>query len=328
MAVDASVVIPTVGRPDLLAEVLRALEQQAGSFEVVVVCDGEHAQTRRMSEAWRSPFPLKWIFHPVNRGHSHARNLGADRSEGGILVFLDDDTVPAPGWLQAHLSHHANPHANRVVVGRLRHEYADSPRTDLERFMRGIADREQANLESSLARMDEDTTRELWAGLNASLSKTLFIASGGFDAALCHVEEDAELAARILNLGAEFVYEPDAMIYHRGTKDLVQLHMARASLFAKADLYRLLDKRQPAAKWPALASLIYGKGAQKLKNRLAWRQPRLAWAIGFLCRIGGEALGVEFLFRQWRDLEFMTRYWGQVKAEGLSIDDVRRLMEI
>ena len=126
----------------------------------------------------------------------------------------------------------------------------------------------------------------------------------------------------------DFIYEPDAMIYHRSTKDLVQLHMARASLFAKADLYRLLDKRQPAAKWPALASLIYSKGAQKLKHRLAWRQPRLALAIGFLCRIGGEALGVEFLFRQWRDLAFMTRYWGQVKAEGLSIDDVRRLMEI
>ena len=55
---------------------------------------------------------------------------------------------------------------------------------------------------------------------------------------------------------------------------------------------------------------------------------RLALAIGFLCRIGGEALGAEFLFRQWRDLAFMTRYWGQVKAQGLSINDVRRLMEL
>jgi GT2 family glycosyltransferase len=327
VAVDASIVIPTVGRPDLLALVLRALERQAGSFEVVVVCDGEHAQTRRMSETWHSLFPLKWVFCPENRGFPEARNIGAGHARGSVILFLDDDSVPAPGWVAAHAGHHAGDR-NLVVAGRLENSYSKPPGSGLESFMREFTDRVEANLQSALGRMDADADRYLWVGLNTSVTASVFRLSGGFDPALRYVQEDAELAARVAAMGAEFVYEPDALVCHHGTKDLAQLHLSRAALCAQADIYRLRQKRQAAAKWPAMAALYDSKGAQKLKNRLAWHLPRLSAAMGELCRIGGEALGAEFLFRQWCDLAFMTRYWGQVKALGLSADDVRRLTEI
>lgn len=327
MAVDVSIVIPTVGRPDMLVEVLRALEQQTCSFEVVVVCDGEHAATRALSATWRSSFPLKWVFSRQTGGHSSARNLGAEHAKGSILVFLDDDTVPAPGWLQAHRMHHSSTHVQCVVLGRLRHEYPDPPSSNIEQFMRDFTDKVQDNLESSLKRMDTESTRDLWVGLNTSVPKTLFTASGGFDIALRHAEEDAELATRILSFGAVFIYEPNAFICHHSTKDLVQLHLTRAAVFAAADLYRLRYKQQPVAKWPVMAAMYHDNGAQKLKHRLAWHLPRLASVIGELCRIGGEAFSTQFLLRQWRDLTFKTRYWGQIKAEGLSLRDVRRLLE-
>ena len=324
MAVDASIVIPTVGRPERLAEVLRSLERQAGGFEVVVVCDGEHAGTRELSAGWVSPFPLKWVFCPGNRGQSAARNLGAEHAVGAVLVFLDDDTVTAPGWLQAHLGRHTG-RDRLVVLGRLRHEYAGPPSSRLELLLRSAADKAQADLERSLERMDAETWKELWVGLNSSLQASLFRSSGGFDAALRSVEEDAELACRISGLGADFVYEPDAVVYHKSTKDLAKLHVSRAAEFAETDLYRLRHKGQVAARWPMLASLHGSRGAQRFKHRLSWRLPRLASVIGELCRIGGEALGVEFLLRQWCDLAFMTRYWGRVREKGLSIGDVRRL---
>ncbi len=324
--IKASIVIPTAGRAGLLAEVLRAMERQTGDFEVVVVCDGEDGPTRSLSRTYRAAFPLRWIFCPENRGQSAARNLGAEHAGGEVLVFLDDDTFPAPGWLQAHLQHHAG-QGGPVVLGRLIHEYESPPGTGVERMLRESADRVQAGLELTLTRMGTDAAREYWVGLNSSLPVALFRESGGFDTALRHVEEDAELAARMLGLGVKFAYEPDAVVHHMNTKDLAGQHVFRASLFAETDLYRLMRKKQKSAGWPMLASLHDSRGAQRLKHRLSWRLPRLASAIGGLCRIGGEALGAEFLLRQWSDLAFMTRYWGRVKAEGLSLDDVRRLLE-
>jgi GT2 family glycosyltransferase len=323
-AIDISVCIPTVGRIDLLVEVLRSLEQQSGSFEVVVVCDGENASVRAFSESWCAPFPLNFVFSRENRGQAHARNLAAEKASGEILLFLDDDTVPAPGWLAAHRKHHRRDD-KLVVLGRLQHTYPQPPHTELEQFMRKFADSVEVELQSVLAQMDAETARYRWVGLNSSVPKSAFMASGGFDVNLRHVQEDAELATRMADDGVKFVYEPGALIYHRSTKDLAQLHVSRASLFAQSDLYRL-RKQQGVAKWPMLASLYRSRGAQKVKQRFAWHLPRAASAVGEFCRSMGEASGAQFFFRQWRDLSFSTRYWNTIRAEGLTLRSIRKML--
>jgi glycosyltransferase involved in cell wall biosynthesis len=95
----ASVVIPTFGRPEKLAETLRALDRQDYTgFEVVVADDGSPQQVTRENLPASDRFTLR-ILRQENCGPAAARNLGAQQASGEILLFTDDDCLPRPEWV-------------------------------------------------------------------------------------------------------------------------------------------------------------------------------------------------------------------------------------
>jgi glycosyltransferase involved in cell wall biosynthesis len=85
---------------DLVAAV-HEVERQAGDSAQVLVCvDHNDTLLRRASEA----LPRATVVASTHqRGLSGARNSAVEQASGDILVFLDDDAVPAEGWLRALL---------------------------------------------------------------------------------------------------------------------------------------------------------------------------------------------------------------------------------
>src|SRR5690348_14047164 len=95
--VKCSVIIPTRRRAGPLRETLESLSGQTEKdFEVVVVVDGEDADTRSLADSYQAAFRLRWIFVPEHQGQASARNAGGAAAESEILIFLDDDTLPVP----------------------------------------------------------------------------------------------------------------------------------------------------------------------------------------------------------------------------------------
>lgn len=98
-----SIVIPTYGRPARLQECLRAitdLDYNFDAFEVMVVDDGGHGETRDVVAQFDQLFQIRYIPHATRTGPARARNAGAAASRGTWLVFLDDDCTVLPGWLR------------------------------------------------------------------------------------------------------------------------------------------------------------------------------------------------------------------------------------
>jgi GT2 family glycosyltransferase len=114
MTLQVSVVVPTCGRPELLARCLAALERQSLArerFEVIVVEDRER------------------------HGPAAARNRGWRQARAPIVAFTDDDCVPERDWLL----HGLRAFADRpdVVCGRIVMPVPERP-TDYERDAQGL----------------------------------------------------------------------------------------------------------------------------------------------------------------------------------------------
>ena len=109
-----TVVVPTCGRPELLARCLAALDRQTlprSEYEVIVVDDSV-----------------------LRSGPAAARNRGWRQAQSALIAFTDDDTEPQPQWLEYGLRalQHADAVAGRVVMP------ISDPPTDYERDAKGL----------------------------------------------------------------------------------------------------------------------------------------------------------------------------------------------
>lgn len=124
-----SVVIPTYRRPEFLHELLDALTKQlphAGT-EVLVIdnCPDASAQ----STVFQFENPNTHYIHESRSGVVHARNRGLAEAKGDYILFIDDDEVPAPGWLDAFTEQAKN--GVVAAFGRIKTRYASEPSSDV-----------------------------------------------------------------------------------------------------------------------------------------------------------------------------------------------------
>jgi glycosyltransferase involved in cell wall biosynthesis len=199
-----SVVIPTFKRPDLLCRCLAAVLAQRlerAAFEVIVVDDGQTADTQAVVDAFRTrpdaPV-LRYIRPRQGQGPAVARNVGWRAAYGRVIAFTDDDTVPDPDWL-AHgeraLVAGLVAVCGRVSVPRPESRNGDLP-TDHELMTRGLETAE-------------------FVTANAFVRRSALLAVGGFDERFRRAwREDSDLQFRLLRDAGPVGRSDDAVVLH------------------------------------------------------------------------------------------------------------------
>lgn len=114
---DVSVVVPTYNGGAQFETMLQLLKQQknCGSVEVVVVDSGSTDGTVELCNKYGVT-----LVQIANEqfSHSYARNLGAERARGEILVFMTQDALPSSGeWLAEMLAPIQKSEADAVSCG-------------------------------------------------------------------------------------------------------------------------------------------------------------------------------------------------------------------
>ena len=217
---DASVVIPTFQRCRSVARILDALTDQTlppAHFEVIVAIDGSDDGTREMLAGRRAPFELRSTWHP-NRGRAAACNSAIRVAQGELIVILDDDMVPSPRCLEAHLEAHPQG-SRRCVMGAvpIRTTAESGP---LEKYMANRFDTHLRRLSQPGHRFE---TRDFYSG-NASVRRDVVLSAGLFDESFDEYgNEDLELAVRLRSVGVEIGFSPEALAEQRYEKSFRQL---------------------------------------------------------------------------------------------------------
>lgn len=207
-----SVVIPTHQRAASLRRVIEALGRQdvpGGTFEVVVVCDGLKDPALVVVEDQSLGYSLRLV-EQAHQGPAAARNRGVELARGELVLFIDDDVVPAPGLIRAHMDAHGTAR-DRVVIGPLL-----PPRGHPSPWVRF----EGRTLEDQYRAMEAGEwpvgPRQFYTG-NASVRRRHLVEAGGFDAGFRRAE-DVELAFRLRDRGVRFEFSRAAEVAHHAQR--------------------------------------------------------------------------------------------------------------
>lgn len=210
-----SVLIATYDRPDLLERCLDGFCSQtidADAYEVVVVDDGSPGSTTaEVLERYESRLPLVWC-RISHAGRSAAKNLAVLLARGEIVVFFDDDDVPSPTMVAAHVDAHRGTDEHVAVLGHTTWapELAVTPLmhylTDVDKLLFAYGNLHQGQ---------ELDWRGFWEG-RISCKRSLLVRHGLHDQRLAY-SIDVELAWRLAPTGLKVVYD-----------ERIRSHMLRA----------------------------------------------------------------------------------------------------
>jgi glycosyltransferase involved in cell wall biosynthesis len=225
-----SVVVPARDAERSLARCLQAVARSAGgTAEVIVVDDGSRDRTAEIARQHGATV----VRHDRPHGPAAARNAGAARARGDVILFLDADVVLAVDGIAHVLGTLGRDAGLAAVFG----SYDDAPavRTLVSEYRNLLH-----HFVHQTAREDSDS---FWAGCGA-IRRPVFLALGGFDERYRRPSiEDIELGGRLARAG------------HR-----VRLHKGlRATHLKRWTIGRLLlaDVRDRAYPW---ARLILDRG--------------------------------------------------------------------
>lgn len=202
----------------MLKRVLDALERQTvprDSFEVIVVGDPGEPRPRDVEQVIAAqPEGTRYL---IRDGHSvgAARNLGWRETRAPIVLFLDDDVLPASELLAEHLSTHGEHRDETVgVLGRV----TWARELEVTPFMRWL----EAGIQFDFGSIEGDEAG--WGRFytaNISLKRSLIARVGGFDEGhLPYLYEDLDLGYRLSRIGMRLLYNPDAFGEHLQAVDL------------------------------------------------------------------------------------------------------------
>ena len=199
-----SVVIPTYGREQVLLDSISALLDLIPPPEELIVIDqtlDHEVSTEVQLKNWASQKKLRWV-RLMKPSITAAMNLGLLEAKGKRVLFLDDDIIPSPELLSAHLTAHYERPMD-LIAGRV-----------LQPWHNLQPDQEGA-VPFLFNTLNAKPCSEFMGG-NFSVSRSLAIEVGGFDQNFVRVAYrfEAEFAYRWQLAGYSIFYQPTALINH------------------------------------------------------------------------------------------------------------------
>jgi GT2 family glycosyltransferase len=238
-----SVILCTYNRRNLVLSTLATLRSQTlayNQFEVIVIDNGSSDGTldavrayvsagtqdiRPAEDTWR----VQCLSEPQN-GLADARNMGLQAASGEIAVFLDDDTLATPHFLERLLTAYEETGAD-AIGGRVELRWeARRPHWLIDELLETLGYYAPANVRTQL---EEPAA---FSSSNFSIKIEALGAIGSFSPLLSKRfnmplrMEVYDVCRRLHSAGYALWYEPDAIVVHR----VVAARLARAFFVGSA----------------------------------------------------------------------------------------------
>ncbi|MGD0967918.1 MAG: glycosyltransferase family A protein [Candidatus Aquilonibacter sp.] len=195
----ATIQLCTYNRAALLERVLDACFEQTvdpSEYEVVLVNDGSTDTTPEViARAARRASCRFVVINQANSGLAKGRNAGIASSTGERIIFIDDDVLPLPNFVEEHLRSHARTPRAIVRGAAINVENFD----DLPMAIWGL----------------KDYSGNFFWTTNVSVPLATIRAIGGFNDSFSEYGwEDIDVGLRLRFGGVRAVFNRKALVFH------------------------------------------------------------------------------------------------------------------
>jgi GT2 family glycosyltransferase len=271
-----SVIVPVFNGARTLGRCLEALANQtidARNYQVIVVDDGSSDGSGDIAARHGAT-----VLRHKNAGAATARNRGARKARGEILLFTDADCEPQRDWIEQMLA----PFARADVAG-VKGAYRTWQRSLVARF----AQAEYEEKYDRQARMEWIDFVDTYA---AAYRRDIFLEHGGFDPSF-GLDEDQEFSFRLARAGQRLVFAPQAIVYHQHPASMgayarrkLRLGFWKVRVHARHPTKALRDSYTPWTQKAQLAllPLIVAGILTAIVDLVPWLVPALLALLGLV----------------------------------------------
>jgi GT2 family glycosyltransferase len=210
--VPISVVVPTIGRAELLDTCLASIAAcEPPAAEIITVDQSGDPAVRAAVERHASAGSR--LITSTIRDRSVAVNLGMREAQNEVILVTDDDCTVEPSWV-AKAWEHLSVDPKAIVTGRV------LPGGDAVAVPSLVGTEEPRDFTGEIH-------DDVLFGCNMACSRSLFLGLGGFDERV-KLAEDNDFCYRWLRAGYHLHYDPELLIWHHAWRgpDELRRHFA------------------------------------------------------------------------------------------------------
>jgi GT2 family glycosyltransferase len=181
--------------------------------EIIVVDDGSTDDTVSLLKGYAARGVRSVRLSP-NVGFSRACNAGASSANGQSLIFLNNDTLPEPGWAET-LARYARQHPKAGIVGsKLLFPDGTVQHAGVSIAEDGYPHHIYAGLPGNHPVVNKARKMRLVTAACCLIRASLFKQLGGFDPGYLNGWEDSDFGLRAERAGWESHYCPESVVVH------------------------------------------------------------------------------------------------------------------
>ena len=270
-ALRASIIIPVFNKAEFTFQCIRSLIDQINfaDTQVIVINNASTDETKKLL-SYFSGF-VDVIENNANLGFVDACNQAAAQSKGRFLVFLNNDTIVLPGWLDALIETIERDERIGVVGSLLLYPDGKVQEGGSIVWNTGDACHYGWGASPDDHRLTFARDVDYCSGASLLIRKSLFDQLGGFDGRYAPAYyEDVDLCFGARSLGYRVVYQPASRVIH------YEGITAGRNIESQTKRYQPINRNKFFEKWKEVLNGEHFDNAKQNIEQAAHRTPKVA----------------------------------------------------